>query len=297
MKKTIQRVVQALVSLGILAWLLGRADLAHAGAVVADAHLGLLLAVLALMTGSRLLMPLKWKFLLDATGVDVPRWSLIRMYYSAAFVGTVLPATVGGDAVRLLLVARAGVPARAALFSILVERVAGLFVMAVLSVAGAWALSRWAAVPGLPLDKLGLLFLVVAALSLVTVVLLRRRLPGLSWPAVLLFSLLTLLEAGLLIGSAWLTLRALDLPLPAGYVLAFMPIQILVARLPISLAGWGVHEAGFVYFLGQAGLPVSVGLAVGLLHHALLVLALAPGALGLATYREAVHDPAIDART
>lgn len=297
MKKTLQRILQAVISLGILAWLLRQADMAHVGAVVRDAHPGYLAGVLVLLTGSRLLMPLKWKLLLDATGVRLPPWTLIRIYYSSAFAGTVLPATVGGDAVRLLLVARAGAPAQPALFSILVERVTGLLVMAVLSVMGAWTLSRWAAVPGLPLDKLGLVFLMLAACSLVTVVLLRRRLPGLRWSALAIFSLLTLVEAGLLIGSAWLTLRALDLPLSAGFVLAFMPIQILVARLPISLAGWGVHEAGFVYFLGQAGVPVSVGLAAGLLHHALLVLALAPGALGLATYREAAHDPAIHART
>jgi len=297
MKKTIQRILQAVISLGILAWLLRQADLAQVGAMVKAAHPGYLFGVLVLLTGSRLLMPLKWKLLLDATGVSVPRWSLIRIYYSSAFAGTVLPATVGGDAVRLVLVARAGVPVRPALFSILVERVVGLLVMAVLSVMGAWMLSRWAAVPDLPLDKLGLVFLVLAVFSLVTVILLRRRLAGLRVYALVFFALLTAVEAGMLIGSALLTVRALGLPLAAGYVLAFMPIQILVARLPISLAGWGVHEAGFVYFLGQAGVPVSVGLAAGLLHHALLVLALAPGALGLATYREAAHDPSIHART
>lgn len=297
MKKTIQRVLQAVISLGILVWLLRQADLLQVGAVLKDAHPGYLAGVLVLLTGSRLLMPLKWKLLLDATGVHVPRWTLIRIYYSSAFAGTVLPATVGGDAVRLVLVARAGVPAQPALFSILVERVSGLLVMAVLSVMGAWMLSRWAAIPDLPLDKLGLIFMVLAVFSLVAVVLLRRRLAGLRVFTLVLFALLTLVEAGLLIGSALLTVRALGLPLSTSYVLAFMPIQILVARLPISLAGWGVHEAGFVYFFSQAGVPVSVGLAAGLLHHALLVLALSPGALGLAIYREAAHDSTIYART
>lgn len=297
MKKIIQRVLQGLISLALLAWLLSRSDFATFSAVAAKAQPLMLVGALALLTGSRLLMPVKWRLLLDATGVKIARWLLIRIYYCSSFVGAVLPATVGGDAVRLLLVTRRGVPARPALFSILVERVVGLLVMAGLAVAGAWVLFRQASVPDLPLDKLGLLFLALAVLGLMAMVLLRRRVPGLRWPAVLLFAGLTLIEAGLLIGSAWLVLRALHLPLETGYVLAFMPIQILVARLPISLAGWGVHEAGFVYFLSQAGLPVSVGFTAGLLHHALLLLALTPGALGLATYREVVNDPSIHART
>ena len=71
---------------------------------------------------------------------------------------------------------------------------------------------------------------------------------------------------------------ALGAPLPFIFFVALMPIILLLALAPISIAGLGVQEAGFVYFFGLLGMPVEVALPLSLLVRLCSVMALLPGA-------------------
>jgi uncharacterized membrane protein YbhN (UPF0104 family) len=57
-----------------------------------------------------------------------------------------------------------------------------------------------------------------------------------------------------------------------------MPIALAVARLPISLGGFGVQEVSFVYLAGLLGLSASDAAATMLVTDAVLVLTLLPAA-------------------
>jgi hypothetical protein len=47
-----------------------------------------------------------------------------------------------------------------------------------------------------------------------------------------------------------------------------MPPVLLIATLPISIAGWGVRESSFMYAFAYAGLAQSDGLAISILFGA-----------------------------
>jgi hypothetical protein len=53
--------------------------------------------------------------------------------------------------------------------------------------------------------------------------------------------------------------------MPLLYSLFLVPPVILVAVVPISIAGWGVREGAMIAAFAYAGLPQSDGLIVSLL--------------------------------
>jgi hypothetical protein len=64
-----------------------------------------------------------------------------------------------------------------------------------------------------------------------------------------------------------------------------------VARLPVSLGGFGVQEASFVYLAGLLGLGRADALATMLVVDAVLVLTLLPAAFDVSILRQQRSTP------
>jgi hypothetical protein len=75
----------------------------------------------------------------------------------------------------------------------------------------------------------------------------------------------------ILIASALMAARALDLPSGAGptALLAFVPAVLTAQVLPISISGLGIREGLFVLFLQPLDVPRSQAVALGLLLYLL----------------------------
>ncbi len=82
---------------------------------------------------------------------------------------------------------------------------------------------------------------------------------------------------GLTAVLAWCAARSVNAELPLLYALFLVLPVVLIAIVPISVAGWGVREGVMVAAFGYAGLPPSDGLIVSLLFGASY---LALGAVG-----------------
>jgi glycosyltransferase 2 family protein len=78
--------------------------------------------------------------------------------------------------------------------------------------------------------------------------------------------------------SVTVSAAALHHPLPFTFVLVVYPIMLLISLLPITIAGLGVREAGFVYFLGLGGMPAEVALPLALIQRLFTIIATLPGA-------------------
>ena len=79
--------------------------------------------------------------------------------------------------------------------------------------------------------------------------------------------------AAVAIGAA-----AFGVELPWVVYVAITPLITMLARIPISIAGLGVQEAGFVYLYGVFGMPAEVALVLSLVMRACTILSSAPGA-------------------
>lgn len=253
------------ISVVLLGAILAHIDAAKLGAVLARADLVLL--VLSLVPSVLVNVPLSALALrsaLAAHGASVSLPSAMRatVGHLALHAGATL---VVGKAARALYVAREqGVEVRSALaaeLSLLALKVAGL---ALFSLAGGVLVEPRLVIPSALVLLAGLAF----ALA-------RRGAPGLLAAA---FGWAVLMAAGQLAVFA-LALAALGAPVPLARVVAFFPVCLLGAKVPLALFGLGVREALVLVLLrGAASDEALLGAALAFA----LVEQLLPGLLGLA---------------
>ena len=292
------RIFRLGVSFGLLAILaFAVADPRDLAGLIGGVRLPELFLATAIAAGDRVLMAYKWRLLLLARRVPLDLWTAVRAYFAATFAGLLLPVTVGADAIRVLAVRRFGVYDVAA--SIFVERLVGAVAVATLATASSVLILSW--LSGLEPRRVALLVTGAALMGLVGFIVslwlvgewIGRRLGDGSrlskfWAAylayrghpstLLLFYLLSVFESLLPVFGMYVIGRGLGLDLPLGVIVATIPVALTIARLPISLGGFGVQELSFVYLVGLFGVPATEGLAVMLVGDAVFILTLLPSA-------------------
>lgn len=239
-----------------------------------------------------------WRWSLVAHGLraELPLASAIVACYRAQFLNVTLPGGVIGDVDRGVRHGRELDDVGRGLRAVMWERAAGQVVLAVVTVAVV-ALSRpfAATVPILPMWALAAL---VAAALTAAVVLARSGLGmravrvalsdlrGLAQPGrlggVVLASLAVL--AGHLV-TLWLAARTVGVRMPLIELLPVALLILVVAAVPVNLAGWGPREGAAAWAFAGMGLGASQGLAVAVAYGAMVFVATLPGAVLLITGR------------
>lgn len=285
--------VRALLTAAVLAILLSQLDLRGAldAMLQLDARAGLL--VLLLLAVDRGVMIWRWIILLRATGAPVALKSAVWIYLVSSFLGSFLPAGVGGDAARAYTLARRTSQGSAAVASVAVDRVLGLLSIVAIALFGlVIAGPQHVAGARLPL-------LVVCAASVAGLVALlwadhwvRAVVPSTrvlrladalgqyrghrgALGAVLLLStgvqLLRILQA-------WLLGVGIGIDVSFSYYLLFMPVGLVALMLPISLNGFGLPQGVIVWLLQPVGVPAADAFALSTLIVLSGSLANLPGA-------------------
>src|SRR5262245_30107063 len=242
---------------------------------------------------------LRWRDVRAECGAPLALTQATRYNLIGAFFNQTLPSSIGGDAVRLWLVARAGAGWRAATYSIFVDRAIGLIALAVVIVASLPWSYRLITDPN---GRSALLFVDFAALAGGVGFLLLGRLP---WPWLkhwwgthhihacsvianrVLFGcvhgpkvvVLSLLVHVLAVVIAWCVVQSIDAPVVFGQIFQLVPPVMLITMLPISIAGWGVREASMGLAFGYAGLVANEGVNISLLFGAVYFIVGAIGGL------------------
>lgn len=290
------------LSFGLLGFLLAQVDLGQALEAVAEARLDLLLAACAILLGSRLIAAVRWYLLLCGRHVAVTLPAVFRLMFVSNFVGYFMPGSIGVEVVRIYGLAKATADPALSATSVLVERLVALLALVLLVLAG--AASR---PPGLPADidrfawiSLGLVLLgSLALMAPPTRGLAFAMLPGgrlarirramqrvfaaldiyrsQPWLIVVSFAIALIFQL-MRCASVAVAATAFGHPLPFAFILVVVPIVLLISLLPISIAGLGVREAGFVYFLGLGGMPAAVALPLSLVQRLFTILVTLPGA-------------------
>jgi uncharacterized membrane protein YbhN (UPF0104 family) len=242
---------------------------------------------------------LRWCDVSAACGAPLEFARAMRYNVIGSFFNQTLPSAIGGDAVRLWLVARAGAGWRAATYSIFVDRAIGLIALAILIVASlpwsyqlitdphgrsALLLVDLAALAG------GLGFLVFGALQwswlktwwathhlhACAVIANRVIFNAVRGPRVAILSLLVHVLTAVI---AWCVVQSIAAPVSFAQVFLLVPPVILITLMPISIAGWGVREATMGLAFGFAGLAANEGVNVSLLFGAVFFIVGAVGGL------------------
>lgn len=255
-----------------------------------------LVLMFLLTVADRVLMAFKWRLLLHARAIRLPLGTAVRAYFASSFAGLFLPVTLGADAVRIFASRAFGVADVTA--SIIVERTLGAFaVMSVALVSLALVARSVAGLTTLPLMAMAVSIACLAGLAFPLSLKLTSRWAArtadgsrlgrvaaayggyAAHPAVLVaFFGLSVIESLIPALVAYVAARGLGVDVSFSLFVATMPIALAVARLPISLGGFGVQEVSFVYLAGLLGLSASDAAATMLVTDAVLVLTLLPAA-------------------
>ena len=246
-----------------------------------------------------LLAGFRWFLVGRSAGAFADLRLAVRIVFVAIFGAQFLPTALAADAVRVALLARAGVPAARAVGAVALDRTAGLLSLLVLMAASAFALAGRLP-PDWPVDALRALPL--AGIAAIAGILfaggrLASRLEGRGRLAVLAPPLRdagrlarsgaapAALGLGLAIYGAgaaaiWLLARGAGVEIGFLWVLGFLPVVVLATHLPVSIAGWGVREAAVVVLFGLVGIGSGEAFAVSVLWGAaVLAAAMLGGAL------------------
>jgi hypothetical protein len=138
-----------------------------------------------------------------------------------------------------------------------------------------WLASRWAAHARDPASPSGLRRVAAAYAA-------YARHPA----ALACFLALSIIESLVPAFAAFVVARGLDLGEPLWVFISVFPVALMVARLPVSLGGFGVQEASFVYLSGLLGMGRSDAVATMLVVDAVLVLTLLPAAFDVSILRQ-----------
>jgi glycosyltransferase 2 family protein len=294
--------VRALVSAGLVAWLLSRVPIGEVGEALGRmpaSGLALSLAVLIVQT---LLGVLRWRRMLARTGAFLPVSALWSDVLVSSAYNMVLPSSVGGDVVRALRCARRLDEPHHAWSTTLFERLVGVVSLAFVAVPGIALVpgGRGLLAPALGLAAVGAIALVAApgpfrllsrlALSRAPLVAsfsegverdLRGPLGGFgaraeafAWSVAYQLAGISILSACVLpLGDTRLLLA----------IYAGVPLVVVAAMAPVSVAGLGLRESLFVTVLGRLGVDRPTALALALLWLAsyLVLAALGLGAMWL----------------
>ena len=296
------RVFRATFGIGLLVLLFIWVDLDAMVATVHQVRLDLLALLVASIFAGRLISALRWYLLLRGLHRAVSYTGVLRLTFVSDFIGYFSPGSLGIDALRLYGMSRTTSDLALSATSMLIERMLAFLALIILVLIGL-ALQLPVLPPELGrLAWLGLALLVLALAGLMAPRSRRTTLRLLSHPRLMrvhsgaqkVYRSLDRYRArpALLAGSfviavifqlvrcanAAIGAAAFGVHLPFLLFIVIMPVIILITLLPISIAGLGVRELGFVYLFGQVGMPAEIALSLSLLIRILTILLAVPGA-------------------
>ena len=295
MKRAHKALLRGLLGGALLVAVIALADPARVLAQLRQAHVGWLLAGLAAAVASNVVSALRWRALARWLGADVSVRDATRWYFQAIGLNALLPgAVLGGDLYRAVVLRRAGQATLASSWSVVLDRVSGLWMLCAIGGLGA-ALCADVLAPWLrlPAGAFAALMLAGTVLWLATPwtlpALLRRwgvrwlaplraaaQRPDfnrqMGWQALASAAVQVLSAAALAAGGLAL---GVQLPL-AAWAFAIAPV-FLMAALPVSVGGWGTREAAAVASLAPFGVAAPAAVGVGVIYG---LYQLAQGAMG-----------------
>jgi uncharacterized membrane protein YbhN (UPF0104 family) len=284
-------------SAGLLAYLLYKLDFRlppiNAGTVT------LIAISVAMLTLQPVLIALRWQRLLTAFNIPMSNADAIRITWISVFANQFLPASVGGDVVRVVMTRGRNLGLAGAIMSVFFDRgFALLSLFALIVVLSPFLLDfeqgRIAIYISAGLAAVGIIGLALIVLLAPTLQRFVAGRPALAKYENLIASSRILIADRKLLSYVTaqstavhilsflaysLIARAFGVDIRMMTLLALAGLVTLAHILPISIAGWGVRDAASVALLSAAGVDATVALSISLLLGAGYAIASIPGAL------------------
>ncbi len=313
MKKTVILIAKLTITLALLYFSVSRANLGLLAERAQQFNIGWLFAAVVIVAMQTFISALRWRSIIGDCGATISVSDAARYTFISLFFGQVLPSTIGGDAVRIWLAARDGIGWSKAAYSAVIDRVAGVLALAlfvVVCIPASFAMIH---------DPLARAALLIVGISGVLAPALFIAIGARRWTALQRFSatrhinaaahagyrIFTSPRAGswivglsffiqiLTITGAWLAAKVVAAHFDLIDSVLLIPPVLLIAAIPISIAGWGLREGAMIMAFSYSGLPQSDGLLVSALFGmTIFVVSALGGILWLVGGRRAIEPSA-----
>ena len=297
MRRVVKLLAKLLVSAVLVTWIVKSTDANDVSSRLLDTNIRFIVLFAGLMALLSLLSAMRWSLLIRLGNGNVGFTNAYRLVMIGNFVGQLLP-VIGADATRVWYAHRLGVSLGPAINSVVLDRVValgGMLLLVLLSLPWLWLIVPtwfflWIA---------GLIFAGLAGGLMLPV--LVNSLPQ-SWERwrvvragkklmvasnkllnhklalvyVLGLSLVIHLSIAVFVfGIA----RLAGVQVGVGECILLIPLVMLVAAIPVSVAGWGVREGAMVIAFGFLNVPPGDALLVSVLFGLVVAISSFPGAV------------------
>ncbi len=295
--------VRLVVTAGLLALVATQVDWEKAWHRVEKGSWAWFAAAALLFATAQVFGAFRWHLLVVAAGIAA-RWpESCRAYAIGLFFNNFLPTSIGGDAARALVIGRPTGRLPRAFTSVVLDRTTSF--LCLLAVSWIMLATNPGPVPGSLIAGLAAATgAVTAAVTLLLLMGLRSRGRLVSWlpEGVRRFGRdarealrVSMASRRLLAGatglglvvqvfailSFWAVARSVGLHLPLSLMGVAASLILLIALMPISIAGFGVREGGMVLVLGAAGVSATDATVISLTGVVAVMLATLPGGIAL----------------
>ena len=309
MKSKLFNVLKILISVGMLAYVLLTLNWDNLAQVVSEVRWGYIGVAVVLAFAGVALRAVRWQALLKGLAIDVPLGRLVKLYFVGTFFNCFLPTGFGGDAIRVVELARGSHKAPEAAGTVLVDRATGLWVMFVMglvalpfgagdipqgmvwlvtAVALAVVIGGWVVMGTRFIPWLGSKVKLPGQAKLERF---YRALSGCGYVALAQACAISLIFNLMVIVVNFMIALGLNVDLPLGTFFIFSPLLAMALLIP-SVGGLGVGEA--VYQLVYGTLDVSKEFSTTMSLTRYMIQSVLPGIVGGILY---AIDGALGLRT
>lgn len=302
------QVIRGIISVGLITWLILYYNWQEVFSSIREISIIVIISSLLVMLASQAIMALRLQKLLAAQSIQLEYLRVVRLNFIGLFAGNFLPTTIGGDAVKVVLLASTESKKAEAVSTIVVDRIInmagiGLYLPLVLFSSKTIALGKstgW---------FLTVIATLIGAVSLITA---SYYIFG-KWihsghPPAWVNKILNFFAETKRIVTTWvkqpkslllallLSFFAILLSFLAGWLLLTQGLKIstyptdwivisvlvyFISLLPISINGWGIQEGSIVVLLTNFGAEPGKALTMAALLRIMTMIISLPGGLGM----------------
>ncbi len=286
------------IAIGLFIYQFSRQDFQETFHIIKSMPMATIIGTLLLMTGSRIATAARWNALLKINDPKPKFKDTLKTTYAGLFSSNILPTSIGGDFVRLLMGIQTELDPAYVASSLIMDRITGFAGMFLFMPFGLYLLFN--------MDKSEAAFatsitslVVMGTFSDVSTKLLRwlKKFIQKIWdsvklwvrhPAFLLESLgFTLLHMAFYFGAIWLLLHTMQVSISIFKIGAIYSLSYIISLFPLSIGGLGVQELAISNLFSMLGnMSMETANALALLIRMAFIISSIPGVFFLPDIRK-----------
>lgn len=302
MSKKISTWAKAIFSIVVLVYIFYALDVDRFLYIIKSVKLNYIVLAVLVVLLNRVLMSYKWGLLLKINKIQLTLYNIVKIYFVSNFLSVLLLPTLGVDVLRSYYLKKYDYPLDSIFSSIIMERLIGFIVLLIFVVYGSfvflsnsynylviaclvflmillfWPFHSFFREENLQKFSSNSRYIKKIADFIIKILSAYRNYKN-KKGVLLIFFLLTFIELLTSVLRSYIVALSFNLDIGFLYFLQFVPIVILVNRLPISINGFGLNEISYIYFLKNKGISAELAFSVGFVDHFCVLFAIMFGFL------------------